>query len=390
MTFFYSCDKETKARKRDASTIPSTRIKTFVMKYLSIISIIALFMFNACGSSDEDYRQDDFDNEAFYNEGYASEGMEEASANNFTSRKKRKKTMIHKVVHPQTGIVSSLIPMPSNWKIGNDSWEGPKGSKLGFFQGKSFQGNQYQSADQVIQQIMFPQLKQAGFQIHGVIDLPGVTQKNRENWSKFWKAMPSNDFLEAKGIELTNTQENERGLMIVNFTYSASQYGSMSNYTVTLLTTKPKNYQKDKELVLYALTNMQMTPEALAHYNQQEKAKSDQSWAAHNQRMASKRALFEAGQAAARTNSEIGDIIHNGYMNRSRIQDAGHQKTIDGIREVQPAINPYSGQEFRVQQGYKFYYMNQYGQILPSNDPFFNPENDPRYNNMNWRKVRTQ
>lgn len=352
------------------------------MKYLSILSIITILLFTACGTSNEEY-----DGEMYLPEGSSNY---EATGKSFFSGGKRKKSMIHKVVNPQNGMVSNLVPMPSNWKLESNAWKGPQGSEVNFYQGKNFQGNRYRNANQVLQQVILPQLRKDGIQVDGVIDLPGVTQNNRNTWSKFWKAMPTNDFLEAKGIEMTNPVENEKGLMVVNFFYTASQYGSFSGYYCSILTSKPKNYEEDKRDVINALANMEMTPEALAAHNQKEQMRSNQSWAAHRQRMANNQALFEAGQAAARTNSEIGDIIHDGYMKRSRMQDAGHQKTIDMIREERPAINPYNGQEFRVQQGYKFYYMNQYGQILPSNDPFFNPENDPRYNQMSWRKVNTR
>ncbi|MCI4667864.1 MAG: hypothetical protein MRZ79_06860 [Bacteroidia bacterium] len=350
------------------------------MKYLNLASIIIALLFTACGSANTDETAP-FDNNSSYST--------ESNNNNIFSNFSKKKTVVHKVKNPQNGMVHSLVSMPSNWKIEGNKWTGPDGSEVNFYTGQSYQNSHYQNIDQIMQQVVLPGLKQPGLQVDGVIDLPEVTRNNRLSWSKFWKAMPSEDFLQAKAVEITNHTEKVRGLLVINFYYSRSSYGSYTNYNCTLLSAKPGRYEQDKKDVLHGLANMHMTPEAIAAHNQNEQMKSKQSWASHNRYMESKRALFEAGQASARTNSEISDMIYDSYKKRSDMMDATHEKFTDAIREESSAINPYTGQEFKVNQGYTYYYMNQFGQVFGTNDAFYRPENDPNINHQQWRKIRT-
>ncbi|MEL7118300.1 MAG: hypothetical protein AAFO07_02635 [Bacteroidota bacterium] len=293
------------------------------------------------------------------------------------------------LVDNQTGQVSAYAPLPKSWKLGM-KWEGPGGTEVEMRQGGSANAMQrpINSIDHLIQQYLLPHLKNAGAQIDNIIDLPGIARNNEKNYSMYWQAMPMQTSHQVKGIELTDPTDGTKGLLIVNLFLSSTQYGSMNSYYSNIMVAKQAQYEQDKRTLIYALENLQLDRQAVAMHNQREQQKSQQNWAMHNQRMQQKQNAFEASQKRQQTLSEINDMQFQAYQNRTQMMDRVHQKNVDVIWEQNTGINPHTGQQMNTSIHYKYNYVNQNGQVFGTNNPNYNPANDPRMNHMQWQKVK--
>ncbi|MEZ5038729.1 MAG: hypothetical protein R2828_02520 [Saprospiraceae bacterium] len=303
------------------------------------------------------------------------------------------KTVVHTLTDPATGMETAYVPLPTNWKTTAKGWFGPDNSRIEAKAGGSFSDQQRQlyHIDQVLQQDLFPQLQYLGAQINGVIDLPQIAMNDKMTFAKYWKALPSQDMHQVKGIEVTDTKSGERGLIIVHFTYSRSQYGNFAHYYLNLLTSTPARYEQDKNVAIYALAKMKVSDQSIALHNQKEQQKSQASWAAHNSRMRANQQNFDGWQKAQSDLSSVNDIYFEGWKRRSQIEDRMQEKTVDGIWEQETIRDPYSSnnQEGKVASGYKYYYVNVFGEYFGTNDEFYNPAQDPNMNHIEWRKVES-
>lgn len=363
--------------------------------------LLALLFFSvtACGELDyeADYYTEDYYGEAAY--GAEDGGYQMASYEPGAAAAEQRpagpgnngKVIMHPNKDPKTGVVSSYVPLPADWKVTPQGWFGPGNTQVGTQQGGSFleQQRPVYSIDQIIEQDLLPKLRQQGYRVTSTIDLPDVARKDQEMYAQYWKVAPTQDRHDAKGLEYSDQQGN-RGMIVVHFTLSRSQMGGMSFYYVHILQARPDRYEAAKQAVRYALANYQLDRQYLAAYNQREQQKSQASWSAHNQRMAAKQRNFDSWQSSQRTLSEIGDIYHEGYQNRSRMNDRGQERSVNGIWEREAVTDPYYGQSGTVESGYNNYYMNQSGEYIGTDDEFYNPNMDPGVNNQDWRRVQPQ
>ena len=103
--------------------------------------------------------------------------------------------------------------------------------------------------------------------------------------------------------------------------------------------------------------------------------------------MAANQRSFDGWQKAQKDLSSVNDIYYEGWKSRSASEDVIRRKEIDGIWERETVSNPFYGEERQIESGYKYYYMNQFGEYFGTNDEFYDPARDPNRNNMEWRKV---
>ncbi len=298
------------------------------------------------------------------------------------------KMVMHTLRDPATGMESAYVPLPANWNTKGNAWVGPENSRIEARPGGSFSSQQRNlyHIDQVIQQDLMPQLRNYGAQINGVIDLPQIAMNDKMTFARYWKVSPSQDMHQVKGIELTDPKSGEKGLVVVHFTYSQSQYGNFAHYYMHLLTAKSNRYAKDKHAAIYALAKIRVSDQSVARHNQKEQQKSQASWAAHNNKMRANQRNFDGWQKAQADLSSISDISYEGWKSRNASSDRMQEKAVDGIWEQESVTDTY-GQQRKVESGYKYYYINGSGQYFGTNDEFYNPAQDPNMNHMEWKKV---
>jgi len=367
------------------------------MKLSMLIPFAAVICFaTACGPAyydDSAYYEDEYyEEEGYYEDEYGGYGQQGAInaqpvANN--GQGGNGEIIMHTSVDPKTGKPSGYIPLPSNWKVTNKGWMGPGNTVVQAQKGGSYSQMQRQinSIDQIIQQDLLPWLQKGGYQVLNTASLPEIAQNDKLMFSKYWSAMPVQNHHDSKGIEYKDTR-GYKGMVIVHFTLSRSQYGSFAHYYMHVLHAPAKQYESSKKHVIYALANMKQDPQAVAAHNQREQQKSNASWTAHNQKMRTNQQNFNNWQKSQQTLSEVSDIYHEGWKKRNAMNNAGHEKSINGIWERQNMNNPYGGGQTTVQQGYKYYYINQNGQYFGTNNANYNPNTDPNMNHTNWRRMQ--
>lgn len=323
------------------------------------------------------------------NQGYQQyQGQQRFPALNIT--KPAGKLVKHTAKDPKTGLDSGPVELPANWKVTKMAWISNNGAKAEVRKGASYATPQYvpQSVDQIIQQELSPRLQQYGAQIKGIVDIPQLAQHNQAVYQLFWKAMPSQELHQARGIDLIG-KDGKPGFIIVHFTLSQSQYGSFAHYYMnTLSGESTTGFETDKNSLLYALATAGVNRQAIALHNQREQQKSQASWAAHNGRMRANQRNFDNWQRTQSDLSSVNDIYFEGWKRKTQIEDRMQEKTVNGIWESNNAVNPYTGQTMQVQSGYKYYYMNSNGEYFGTNDEFYNPATDPNMNHLQWKRIQ--
>jgi hypothetical protein len=87
------------------------------------------------------------------------------------------------------------------------------------------------------------------------------------------------------------------------------------------------------------------------------------------------RQSFQQAQSQiAKTNREIGDIIHQGYMNRTKSQARMQSKIVDSIWEVDEYRNPIDNSIVKAPMHNRYYYTNNLGDYIGTNNPMLNNE----------------
>ena len=117
----------------------------------------------------------------------------------------------------------------------------------------------------------------------------------------------------------------------------------------------------------------------------------------HQNRMRSREAAFQAHQAKIRGINQAMDASHNNFMSnlRSTSTSSGigsssdHNRFINMIREEETVYRS-DGQQYQVESGYDDYYIDDYGNTINSNDPFFDAENNIYLEDTGWEKVEKQ
>ena len=292
---------------------------------------------------------------------------------------------------PKTGMPMEYYQLPADWKLLPDGFEAP-GVRVKNYPMRMFSDLQRRltSADQAIQEDIMPYLQQQGATVLRVYDSPEITNCDRKMKSMYWQWGQTQDQLATKVIELKEANGNP-GLIVMHYIASYSGYGNTYCYYLNGMEATPSSYEKAKKDYLYSLATIQINQQYVAQANQQNQNQSQASWNSHNARMRQNQKNFEAhNQYMQQNNNEINQIIMDGYNTRNQITDNMHDNTINSIREEQTMYDPYSGNPIKVESGYKYYYMNSFGQYIGTNDEFYQPNADPNINNTEWKPIKQQ
>jgi hypothetical protein len=306
----------------------------------------------------------------------------------------------------KSGMISSKIPMPSTWTVKTATQDDPsviKGPQG--FKSYNYQGQNYMYTED---QFMAQSYSQAGVQMKAPIDVASLVQQeiirpaaqqgvralknyhlpelaavDRNYNSQLYGSQNSQSFFDAYVTEWKD-KDGKLSMSIVRY-YSATSMGmTYWGYTVSGMEANDSYYEQAKTEYINALVKTKQNPKQIAQYNANERAKEQQSWSQHNQRMASNQQAFEASQQAYRTSQEASDIQMQGWKNNNTIQEQGHSNYINSINEVQVVTDPNNGQSYQVEAGANQTWMNGNGEYIQSNDYFYNPNTDPNVDQYKW------
>jgi hypothetical protein len=242
--------------------------------------------------------------------------------------------------------------------------------------------------EQVLQQDIVPQLRNQGYELIGSSDAPEVARA----------AQPGMDGLYSTGQRRNTCKANistwrkgdQRMALLMHWSMMETPGMANWNYYFTRLDAPAARFEQEKAALLAANASLRYNPQYFAAYAQSEQQKAGQSWATHNQRMQANQAAFDARQRTHReTWGAINDASMSAYQDRMNSMDRMQNATINGIRGEQDAMNPYTGEQGKVQSGYDQYWMNSDGQYIGTNDGMYDPNVNSDWTDQ-WRQVPEQ
>lgn len=90
------------------------------------------------------------------------------------------------------------------------------------------------------------------------------------------------------------------------------------------------------------------------------------------------------------TYSDILDISHKGYLNRSNINDAGHARSVRAANGSTLIGNHETGEHYTVPTGSDYYWVSEEGTYFGTDNALFDPNTDRRTNDKNWTKFAVE
>lgn len=329
-------------------------------------------------------------------------------------------TKYHEFIDPKNGLVQARYPIPKSWQVNatdnpiyiagpnqlkvykavteNYAWSNdPMMQQTLQMNGQRLA--QPLSNQQILSQFLQPNAANNGYKLIKKYELPEVAGF----WQRLFDAMPNTGAMrqvEALGTEWQTGTGTKSFMVLV-------RYQSMQNqalfWTVqtTELETEAAYFEEAKNAYIYSSANAQLNPQWIQHMNGQLVGNiraSNNFWAkatassaaAHQQRMSAISARGNSAQSIGNTYSDILDISHKGYLNRSNINDAGHSKTIRGINETTLIGNHETGEHYSVPSGANYYWVSGEGTYFGTDNALLNPNTDNRMNDKSWTKFATE
>lgn len=306
------------------------------------------------------------------------------------------------------GVAMAQLQVPARWNVktnASGSWYvdepglkvkdvnlqsfiTPNSQMAQLYQQNGGKVRQPMTPEQVLQQDIVPQLGKQGYELIGSSDAPEVARATQ----------PGMDGLYAIGQRRNTCKANistwrkgdQRMALLMHWSMMESSGMANWNYYFTRLDAPAARFEQEKAALLAAKASLRYNPQYFAAYAQSEQQKAGQSWAAHNQRMQTNQAAFDAQQRTHReTWGAINDASMGAYQDRMNSMDRQQNATINAIRGEQDAINPYTGEQGKVQSGYDQYWMNSDGQYMGTNDVMYDPNVNSDWVDQ-WRQAPTK
>ncbi|SFP91874.1 hypothetical protein SAMN05216419_10336 [Nitrosomonas cryotolerans] len=320
------------------------------------------------------------------------------------------KIVMHTIMDSKTNQPFAQIPLPASWKINahvqqnSPAITGPNGIEVYTYGYQSFvysndvyMQQSYQAAGQqmrrpvgvegVLNQDVKKMAQQSGSKFIKQYPLSQIAQADKNYGDQLYSVGQSQTTYQAAASEWEDGKGN-KAMIVVHYTEN-SGYGSVYwGYYIQVVGSKASDFENVKSTYLNALVNTRYNPQHIAAYNQREAAKSNQSWATHDQKMKNNQANFEAQQRAHQSSVDAWNKSSmDAYNSRSASQDRIQNQRINSINETQNVIDPNNGQSYQVEGYSNQYWMNGQGEYIPSDNSLYNPNLDENVNNQNWEEA---
>lgn len=329
------------------------------------------------------------------------------SDNNSTASKKRGdywQEMVMKEIKDDKGVVLCIVPVPESWNFNTNGVpiSGPNNIKVTNFPAHSFMMNYNQSLQyaysqtpmrampeigQLIQEDLVPEAAKRGLTYITHYEIPEVSKMDKWYSDQLIKAMPSNYFIKAFGVDFKDKNGNPV-FVLLHINKSESSTMQTWYYMTSMLEADKKVFDLAKKQLIFALANTRYNLEPIMAYNEAEARRIGQSWAAFNKRMAANQAAFEAQQIAHvnKTNA-INDAIMSGWKARDQASDKRQEQFLDYVYERQNVQNAETGKSYKVEYGYNKYWMNKDGEYIGTKLENYNPNLDENMNDLKWQEL---
>lgn len=387
------------------------------MKYPILPLFTVFFFISSCAQEPSNSHDGSFDSETYQSSGNENQNQSNASyavsnteANPNTQMPTSASEFIwHKVKDQKTGMTSSKIPMPVTWKVriptkeDDSNMTGPSGFKAYSYPGQQYMFTQDQFMAQsysqagvqmrvpmdiatLVEQELVPVLQKEGVQLISKYKLPALAAADRNYNSQLYGFQNFQSGYDAYVCEWKDMDGNP-SMSIFRYYNQTSMGMSFWGYSINAMEADPSYYEQAKKEFVNALVNTKYNPAQIAQFNAREKAKEQQSWSQHNQRMGNNQRNFDASQQAYRTRQQASDIQMQGWQNTQNMQDQGHSNYINSVNETQVVTDYNNGQTYQVDAGANQTWMNGNGESIQTNDYLYNPNLDPNANQYNWENT---
>lgn len=320
-------------------------------------------------------------------------------------------------IDPKNGMVQHRSPFPKGWRYDNNPNDqllliGPNGTEV--YQSDSgrfvYSNDPFalQSArqmgaqtappmpvDEFLKQQFTPYMAQKGFKLFNQFPLPKI----KDIWEIFAAGMPqglSRKQFEVIGAEWEH-QDGTQALTILVLNIMQNQQFLTWSVSANELYSAKANYKQSKDSYIYAATNLDINPQWQIFMNNQLLSKikadkdyfRDQSKLSQAQHIGRMNAILSRGNTSSNTakiNSDILDISHAGFLNRSDLVSSGQLKSINTIAEKSVISNPGTGELYRVDAGAKNYWVNSDGKYLSTDNVLYDPRTDLSISDQQWER----
>ncbi len=315
-------------------------------------------------------------------------------------------TRTHTIHSPQYNMPMAQIELPAHWEYHHDKSTGAwnvtgQGLEVknhgyqGFMYAMGDMAYYYQQAggkmrrpigpEEVLRQDLQPLLGKDGIEFLGSSDAPAIARADQQGMDglvSFGQVRKTSRALSS------DWKKGDRRYNIVVH-WSAMESADMVNwgYYITVLQTDASSFDREKAGLQSALASVRYNPAYFAAYNQQEHQKAQQSWSQHNTRMQQDQAAFDAQQKAYRENSNAtNEAIMGTYRSQRDASDRSQDAYINTIREEQNAVDPYTGEQIKIDHGSQQYWMDQDGNYYGTDDVLHDP-NVGNTTPTEWRPI---
>ncbi len=386
-----------------------TTIKTQLLTILTVTFIVS------CAFSISQNDQEDFD------------------GNNFTSRENSKtaqgkKLKNVKVYDNTNGLVMLHFPIPKDWNYdGTKNAEfmltAPNNIKVAQAEPQTYAYSNDALSLQTLQQMqsqgqaqdiqiapvtslsdilkthVIPSAESQGYTLNKDYELPGVLAFLQRYESGMLKTSMKSKF-HVRGTEWKDSNGNKSFIVFVQ-TIMYKHGFIYWTFQSTELEAPEAHFNDAKDAFIYALANRQINM-AWQHAKNKELLESIRSnnayWEKvtrqrqiqHNQRMAAIESRGNTSRSIGNTYSDILDISHAGYLKRDAMNSSGQSKTVNMIGERSTISSMATGEQYNVQSGSKYYWVNNNGAYFGTDNSFFDPRTDNRINNQEWSQFEIE
>ncbi|QAA82657.1 hypothetical protein EI546_13425 [Aequorivita sp. H23M31] len=322
---------------------------------------------------------------------------------------KRDTIVYYNNIDPQSGMIMSRIPLPSNWKKQNDkefSYLGPNGIKIYnerasmyMFSNDQQTNQMYQqsgipiqfpkSIEQVINESFVPYGNKINRKLVGKFPIPQLATWDKQYEDQKYKSLPSQKTFTVMGLEWQDP-DGTKLLTVLHHFVSYDNYGGYWGVIYTILESSEGAYEKAKRQYINGLLNKQVNPQWIQKQNKKDMQIAQQSNIDHQIRMDNIKAAGERSTANHNARMATMDQNMTDWKYRQAANDRSHSQVIDNIRGTTNVSDHSTGQAYKVESGAKQYWVNDQGEYIMSDNSLYNPNQDKWVNNQNWTEFEEQ
>lgn len=251
----------------------------------------------------------------------------------------------------------------------------------------------------IVQQHIRPGAEAQGYAFVKNYPLPGV-KAFLENYAAKMPKTGSQMQLNILGTEWADNKGNKSFVILTQSIITQGKYVVWTIET-TELEAPAAHFEEAREAYIYARANTEINPdwqrvkngELINNINRTKAfwaAKSQESARAHQQRMAAIQSWGNTSRTIAKTYSDISDISFAGYLKRSDMISEGQRKTINAIQVRTVIGNQETSEYYNVDAGSKYYWVNNQGEYIGTDNALYDPRIDNKINDKQWTKFKVE